>query len=256
MKFKTNRGITLVALVVTIVVIIILAGVTMGTLSGRNGLINQSKEQKENIDQRTGSTQNYIQYLEERVRAGYITVSSTIGKTTKSIEVDNINLEDYDGDISKLNYSYVLTNKQTGEEVPKQPDGSYTNLTQNTTYNLNIRVTDDHNQEIARANKVITTEEIVLGSINVTLSNGESYVEGTWTNSPLNIAVVQRNDGTTTSYSTSDGSVVNRTENGQVNIEGTTEIIITTTDGINTKTAEEGFEIRIDTTAPSTPQVA
>ena len=45
MKNK-QEGITLMALVITIIVLIILAGITIGTLTGENGIIKNSKEAK------------------------------------------------------------------------------------------------------------------------------------------------------------------------------------------------------------------
>ena len=45
-RFKTN-GITLIALVVTIVVLLILAGTSISMLAGENGIINQAKESRE-----------------------------------------------------------------------------------------------------------------------------------------------------------------------------------------------------------------
>ena len=41
---KNERGITLLALIVTIVVLLILAGVTIGTLTGDYGLISKSQD--------------------------------------------------------------------------------------------------------------------------------------------------------------------------------------------------------------------
>ena len=46
MKISYNKGITLVALVVTIVVLLILAGVSINLVLGENGLINNAKEAK------------------------------------------------------------------------------------------------------------------------------------------------------------------------------------------------------------------
>ena len=40
--FKSKRGITLIVLVVTIVVLLILAGVSIAMLSGENGIITQT----------------------------------------------------------------------------------------------------------------------------------------------------------------------------------------------------------------------
>ena len=47
---KQEKGITLIALVVTIVVLLILAGISIGMLTGENGIIGQSKEAKESTE--------------------------------------------------------------------------------------------------------------------------------------------------------------------------------------------------------------
>ena len=44
---KSNKGITLIALVVTIVVLLILAGVSISMLTGENGIITQAQKAKE-----------------------------------------------------------------------------------------------------------------------------------------------------------------------------------------------------------------
>jgi hypothetical protein len=46
-KFKKNLGITLIALVVTIVVLLILAGISISMLTGQNGILNRAQEAKE-----------------------------------------------------------------------------------------------------------------------------------------------------------------------------------------------------------------
>ena len=43
-KIKSTKGITLISIVVTIIVLLILAGVTIATLMGDNGLINKAKD--------------------------------------------------------------------------------------------------------------------------------------------------------------------------------------------------------------------
>lgn len=39
-----NKGITLIALIITIIVLLILAGVSIATLTGHNGLITRARE--------------------------------------------------------------------------------------------------------------------------------------------------------------------------------------------------------------------
>ena len=45
-NIKSTKGITLVALVITIIILLILAGVTMGALMGDNGLIQRAQDAK------------------------------------------------------------------------------------------------------------------------------------------------------------------------------------------------------------------
>ena len=44
---RRNKGITLIALVVTIIVILILAGISIAMLTGQNGILNRAAEAKE-----------------------------------------------------------------------------------------------------------------------------------------------------------------------------------------------------------------
>lgn len=46
--FKQERGITLVALVVTIVVLLILAGVSISMVLGQNGIVTKAQDAKKN----------------------------------------------------------------------------------------------------------------------------------------------------------------------------------------------------------------
>ena len=48
---RENRGITLVALVVTIIVLIILAGVSIAMLVGENGIITQAQRAAQETEQ-------------------------------------------------------------------------------------------------------------------------------------------------------------------------------------------------------------
>ena len=52
MKTKSNKGITLIALVITIIVLLILAGVTIAALSGDNGILKRAAEAKEQTNQK------------------------------------------------------------------------------------------------------------------------------------------------------------------------------------------------------------
>lgn len=66
-KMGDNKAITLIALVITIVVILILAGVSVSTLTGNNGLIGLSKNEKEDLENKQHTIEDSIQNLEKEL---------------------------------------------------------------------------------------------------------------------------------------------------------------------------------------------
>ena len=56
-KMKTSKGITLIALVITIIVLLILAGVTIATLTGDNGILTKAQEASEKTKQANAEEQ-------------------------------------------------------------------------------------------------------------------------------------------------------------------------------------------------------
>ena len=71
---KANQGITLVALVITIVVLIILATVIINSVLGENGLIKKAQQAKETHEQGTQQEQNeldaYVEYFNKEMNNG------------------------------------------------------------------------------------------------------------------------------------------------------------------------------------------
>lgn len=65
---KKNKGITLIALIITIIVLIILAGITISTLIGDNGIITKAQEGKQNmqnaVSEEQGQLQNVLEWIE------------------------------------------------------------------------------------------------------------------------------------------------------------------------------------------------
>ena len=47
---RNTKGITLIALVVTIIILIILSGVSINLVLGENGIVNKAKKAKENTE--------------------------------------------------------------------------------------------------------------------------------------------------------------------------------------------------------------
>ncbi len=70
-NIKSGKGITLVSLVVTIIILIILAGISINSLLGANGLITIAKRAKENmefaqIEEQEKLNELYMQFEDEQ----------------------------------------------------------------------------------------------------------------------------------------------------------------------------------------------
>ena len=77
-KFKNAKGITLIALVITIIVLLILAGVTIATLTGDNGILNQAGKAKDKTTEA------------ESIERVQVEVAGSFGNDGK-IDVDELN---------------------------------------------------------------------------------------------------------------------------------------------------------------------
>ncbi|MGN1297902.1 MAG: leucine-rich repeat protein [Clostridia bacterium] len=62
-KLRKNKGITLIALVITIIVLLILAGVTIATLTGDNGILNQANKAKTETTKASAKEQVEVEVL-------------------------------------------------------------------------------------------------------------------------------------------------------------------------------------------------
>ena len=63
MKLKTNKGITLIALVITIIVLLILAAVSIATLTGENGILTKAGTAKTDTQKASAIEQAKIDIL-------------------------------------------------------------------------------------------------------------------------------------------------------------------------------------------------
>ena len=66
---RHEKGITLIALVITIIVLLILAGVSIATLTGPNGLITRANQAKEATEQAEKDELAMLQAVEDSINA-------------------------------------------------------------------------------------------------------------------------------------------------------------------------------------------
>ena len=70
---QNNRGITLIALVITIIVLLILAGVSISMLTGENGILTQANKAKKATEEAAREENSKLSSIEDYMvsEAGY-----------------------------------------------------------------------------------------------------------------------------------------------------------------------------------------
>ena len=101
-KFK-ERGITLIALVITIIVLLILAGVTLSTLTGDSGILSNAEKAKDKTDQATLKEEVSLKVIEDELDTqNQLTIEDRLNKI-ENAKVEKIREDTF----------YVTRNKAT-----------------------------------------------------------------------------------------------------------------------------------------------
>ena len=144
-----NKGITLIALVITIIVLLILSAVSIATLIGENGILTQTQNARKNTTEGTEKEQVKIAYMS--------LMASNMGKNISAAELQE------------------ELNKEIGDGVAKVSD----------TENIKIRFVDTKNVYIIKNGTVENYEPEAITDVYVALytdgtlvfSNNESDIE-------------------------------------------------------------------------------
>ena len=117
---QERKGITLIALVITIIVLLILAGISIAMLAGENGLI--AKAQKAKLDTETAKVEEIAKL---RLQAAYIeglgTESDETAKTAVMAELATQKYETKDISTSNQTVKGLLIQDSTGKNIDQVP---------------------------------------------------------------------------------------------------------------------------------------
>ena len=129
---REDKGITLVALVVTIIVLIILAGVTLNIVLDNDGIINKAKQAADDYEKAQreeqellGQLDGYFEYDEQagvnkpKLAEGMIPVKWNGSNWVKADE-NNTNFDWYQYDTTNKKWANVVTIKETGTKTREQ----------------------------------------------------------------------------------------------------------------------------------------
>ena len=114
MKSNNQKGITLVALVITIIVLLILAGITIAALSGENGILVRARESKYASD--ISSAKELVilginECITDYYQHKYVSNTSSIKKKTiQEYIIENIQSTQASSVIASASDSTITTN--------------------------------------------------------------------------------------------------------------------------------------------------
>ncbi len=125
-KMQRKSGITLISLVVTIIVLLILAGVTISALSGDNGILTRTQEAKEKTDKSSQRENDILldteyemnEYLEgnEPIYAMLYNTNETMNKIIVNIDNENQKIENIETSEAIPAYELVLQRSSNVDE--------------------------------------------------------------------------------------------------------------------------------------------
>ena len=154
---KENEGITLISLVITIIVLLILAGITIATLTGDNGILTKTNEAKEQTE--IGKEKEIVKLATTAV----ITTNNAIDKDSLQSELNKMA-----GDKKTEVYNYnqklqvYFTDSKRYYEIDK---------------NFNIELINVTNGEKRISLKCINSKKEVLKEIEIITLNDNSIIE-------------------------------------------------------------------------------
>lgn len=107
---KKDKGITLVALVTTIIILLILAGVTIGTLTNKKGLINQANENSYSAQKETIIEKIEADLYSEKIKTGTTPSKSKLEELASkygNVANDTITITDEGEEVYTIDFSEI-----------------------------------------------------------------------------------------------------------------------------------------------------
>ena len=119
-RVNGKSGITLIALVITIIVLLILAGVTIATLTGDNGILTKAQNAKEKNAQKTVEEQINLAVQASRINEGLVINKEILEQelTNNGIEITKSENDELPWTVKKDGYVYTIS--ENGEVKEKE----------------------------------------------------------------------------------------------------------------------------------------
>ena len=199
-KFKEQKGITLIALVITIIVLLILAGVSIAMLTGENGILNQANKAKTETEYKGAEEKVKLAIMGARADDGQMTaeeLTREIGYQGGTLSGDTFPVEvTVDGHTFTVEDSGKVTGNESGGSTPT-PEGQGTlgTVTGNEETNTTVKDKLGNEVKVPAGFKVVNPTEtvpdgIIIEDVSHEATKGSQFV---W----IPVGTVKKADGQT-----------------------------------------------------------
>ena len=200
-KLKERKGITLIALVITIIVLLILAGVSIAMLTGENGILNQANKAK---------TETAYKGAEEKVKLAIMGARADDGQMTAEELTREVGLQggsttstEFPAEVQMDGYTFTVDNtgKITGNEgggttpTPEE-QGTLGTVTGNEETNTTVKDKLGNEVKVPAGFKVVNPTETVPDGIIIEDVDEKRATVGSqfvW----IPVGTVKKSDGST-----------------------------------------------------------
>ena len=159
-KYKSQRGITLIALIITIIILLILAGISISALTNQ-GLFKNAKETQNAMDKAEGEQGKVLNEYEDEINKYLENDDKTAEKLVDKVNDGTIKVGDY------VKYTPDTASTDAILQELSTYSGSDANTTSTLTQeSLNWRVLDIKDGQVRLISELPTTSKIELSSYN------------------------------------------------------------------------------------------
>ena len=192
-RLKERKGITLIALVITIIVLLILAGVSIAMLTGENGILNQANKAKTETGYKGAEEKVKLAIMGSRADDGQMTVAEL--KTEVGYQGGSANGDTFPVEVQMDGHTFTVD--ENGTVTEKKPIANDTLGTVTGTEDTNTTVKDKLGNEVKvpAGFKVVNPTEtvpdgIIIEDVSHEATKGSQFV---W----IPVGTVKKADGQT-----------------------------------------------------------
>ena len=175
-----EQGITLIALVVTIILLLILAGVTISQIAGSNGLFQRTRQAVEKYKNSAEEEQIQIGMLEQYV-SDFSVVGGDEGENKASVEIETFTVEgnpkeqtikvnlEIEGQASNIEYSIDNGKNWTTEETVSEDKTEYEHIFEELdlgkSYYVRVKVYDTEEKYVEAISDIVTLSNEMTATV-------------------------------------------------------------------------------------------